>query len=227
MAVGKSIITEKGIFAMADASVTGKLVQPKYFKFSTTDYNLDPALTDISGWLQKDISLYNKIDDNTVEFLCDVAPEEATDYARTAGLFLEDGTLFMLAKPPFPFPPGMRQTFKIQLVYQNAEQLIDFQYLPFYETEQDLMILEVGAQAGLRHLDLQEEIGLLQLAKADYYKFKGMTNDRLIDHENRIAENEEDIEELQLSQLDMSAELGRQILQNSLEISLVKSTKGA
>ncbi|MEO1927623.1 MAG: hypothetical protein ABGX26_02930, partial [Nautiliaceae bacterium] len=99
-AVGQSLITVNGIKALMDASVIGKLVKPKYFKFSDVDYALDPTIADISGWIQKDISVYNTINENTVEFVCDVAPDEAAKYTKTAGLYLDDGTLFMLAKPP-------------------------------------------------------------------------------------------------------------------------------
>jgi hypothetical protein len=161
-AVGQSIITSNGIKALMDASAVGKLIKPKYFKFSDTDYTLDPTIEDISGWIQKDISVYNTLNSNTVEFTCDVAPEEASNYTKTAGLYLDDGTLFMLAKPPFPFPPMLRQTFKIQLVYQNAENLIDFSYLPFYETEQDLAILNNAAVLGEQILKNAEEIGLIK-----------------------------------------------------------------
>ena len=161
-AVGQSIITSSGIKALMDASAVGKLIKPKYFKFSDTDYTLDPTIENISGWIQKDITLYNTINENTIEFVCDVAPEEAVKYTKTAGLYLDDGTLFMLAKPPFPFPPLLRQTFKIQLVYQNAENLIDFSYLPFYETEQDLAILNNAAVFGDEILKNAQEIGLIK-----------------------------------------------------------------
>ena len=161
-AVGQSIITSSGIKALMDASAVGKLVKPKYFKFSDVDYNLDPTITDIGSWIQKDITLYNTINENTIEFVCDVAPEEAAKYTKTAGLYLDDGTLFMLAKPPFPFPPLLRQTFKIQLVYQNAENLIDFSYLPFYETEQDLAILNNAAVFGDEILKNAQEIGFIK-----------------------------------------------------------------
>jgi hypothetical protein len=161
-AVGQSIITANGIKALMDASAVGKLIKPKYFKFSDVDYTLDQTIEDISGWIQKDISVYNTLNSNTVEFTCDVAPEEAAKYTKTAGLYLEDGTLFMLAKPPYPFPPMLRQTFKVQLVYQNAENLIDFSYLPFYETEQDLAILNNAAVLGEQILKNAEEIGLIK-----------------------------------------------------------------
>jgi len=132
MAVGSSIITADGINALANASASGTSVKPKYFKFSNQDLVLDPNLSaeDIVGWRTQDISLYQTIDSKTVEFVCDVEPTEATDYTRVCGLFLEDGTLFMVAKPPYPFPPSLRQTFKIQMMYDNATDLLEFKYIP-------------------------------------------------------------------------------------------------
>ena len=220
-AVGQSIITSNGIKALMDASVVGKLVKPKYFKFSDADYTLDPTIEDISGWIQKDITLYNTINENTIEFVCDVPPEEAVKYTKTAGLYLEDGTLFMLAKPPFPFPPLLRQTFKIQLIYQNAENLIDFSYLPFYETEQDLAILENSASIGELTLKTSEDIAMLQIAKADYYKFKGEANERLGSLEARTGKSEVRISEIELSLLESNANLGDEIIENAQKIGLI------
>jgi len=222
-AVGQSIITANGIKALMDASAVGKLIKPKYFKFSDVDYTLDPIIEDISSWIQKDITLYNTINENTIEFVCDVAPEEAAKYTKIAGLYLEDGTLFMLAKPPFPFPPLLRQTFKIQLVYQNAENLIDFSYLPFYETEQDLAILQNSASIGELALQTSEDIAMLQIAKADYYKFKGEANERLGSLEARTGKSEVRISEIELSLLESNANLGDEILKNAEEIGLIKT----
>ena len=163
MAVGQSSLTVKGSYALADASQTGKSRKPKFYKVSNQDITLDPTLTDISGvWKQADISGYFPVNDNTVEFLVDIPPEEATSYGRTFGLYLEDGTLFMIAKPPYPFPPALRQTFKIQLVYNNANNLIDFQYVPFYETEQDLSILSVSVSLGKLLQQHRNEIEMLK-----------------------------------------------------------------
>ena len=220
-AVGQSVITANGIKALMDASAFGRLIKPKYFKFSDVDYILDPTITDISGWIQKDITLYNTINENTIEFVCDVAPEEALKYTKTAGLYLEDGTLFMMAKPPFAFPPMLRQTFKIQLVYQNSDSLIDFSYLPFYETEQDLAILENSASLGELALKTSEDIGMLQIAKVDCYKFKGETNERLSSLEVMTNENEVKISDLELSLLENNANLGDEILKNAENLGLI------
>ena len=142
--IGQSLITAEGINALTQAQLVGGQIRPKFFRFSDTDMTLDPTLSaeDISAWYTHDISLYRRIDNNTVEFVCDVSPEEATHYTRTAGLYLEDGTLYAVAKPPFPFPPMLRQTFKVQITYSNAGTLMDFKYIPHQETEQDLALLD-------------------------------------------------------------------------------------
>jgi hypothetical protein len=164
MAVGSSIITADGINALANASASGTSVKPKYFKFSNQNLVLDPNLgqSDITGWRTQDINLYQKVDDKTVEFVCDVAPTEASDYARVCGLYLDDGTLFMVAKPPYPFPPSLRQTFKIQMVYENIDGLLDFKYVSFSEEEQSLSILDTSISLGLQTMENAKEIGLIK-----------------------------------------------------------------
>lgn len=143
MATGQSIITADGINALVQATVSGKQIQPKYFRFSEQDLILDPNLKakDITAWKTQNINLYSVIDNNTLEFTCDIEPTAATKYTRSCGLYLEDNTLFLVAKPPFAFPPMLRQTFKIQMSYQNATGLVDFKYIPFSQTEQDLSLL--------------------------------------------------------------------------------------
>ena len=164
MSVGSSVITGKGIEALANATASGTSIKPKYFKFSNQNLVLDPNLDkdDISGWCLHDITLHQTIDEKTVEFVCDVPPDEANDYTRVCGLYLDDGTLFMVAKPPYPFPPSLRQTFKIQMVYENATELLDFKYVPFSEEEQSLSILDTSISLGLQTIENAKEIGLIK-----------------------------------------------------------------
>ena len=148
-AVGQVILTLQGSYALADAQATGKSIQPKYYKVSNQDIQLDPTLTDLNGvWKTEDISGYTPISPDTVEFLIDIPPDQATDYGRTFGLYLADGTLFAVAKPPYAFPPNLRQTFKVQITYSNINQITDFQYIPFYETEQLLAVMDVAFTFG-------------------------------------------------------------------------------
>ena len=144
--VGKVVLTVQGSYALADAQATGKNIQPKYYKVSNQDIPLDPTLTDIPGvWKQDNISGYIPIDPDTVEFVIDIPPEQTTDYGRTFGLYLADGTLFAIAKPPYPFPPNLRQIFRIQVKYSNITQITDFQYIPFFETERSIAIMDTTA----------------------------------------------------------------------------------
>ncbi len=224
MGVGQSVITAAGIRAMADAAATGKLVQPKYFRFSSADHMLDPTIQELVGWIEKDISLYTKINDNTVEFLCDVKPEEAIDYGRIAGLFLEDGTLFMLAKPQYPFPPSLRQTFKIQLVYKDAEQLLDFQYLPFYETEQDLRLNNATAVLSNLFIKLSNKVREMQQRVEAIYKKTDADRDAL---ERKIEEvdikSEDHLRDVEVMLLNNSAVLGNMILEHAQKNYTIKT----
>jgi len=164
MAVGQSIITADGINALVEASSAGRTIKPKFFRFSEQDLVLDPMLSasDVHGWVTQDIDGYMRIDDDTVEFVCDVQPTEATHYTRLAGLYLDDGTLFMLAKPPFPFPPQLRQTFKIQLRYQNVGALTDFRYISTDEMRQSLAFFGGLAAVGDELLRTQSELAALK-----------------------------------------------------------------
>ncbi len=162
--VGATILTVAGLAAYQSASATGSSVQPVTYQVSNIDYDLSadgPTLTEMEGvWRTADISGYFTIDDDTVEFLVDIPPDEAEDYGRTYGLFLADGTLFMLAKGPYALPPLFHQRLKVQLAYSNAVALTDFQYLSFAETYQDLVTLGAKAQGNLQILRNARELGL-------------------------------------------------------------------
>jgi len=146
----------------------GKKIAPKYFKVSSKDYNLYPGidLKDLSDvWYQAPISGVFPVDKNQTEFLIDIPPEKATNFGKTFGLYLEDGTLFLVAKPPYPYPPLMRQRFKIQLVWSNINEALDFKYIPFHETEQDLKILSTLFTTFQSIQSLRQDINDLKLAK--------------------------------------------------------------
>ncbi len=226
--VGQAILTVRGALALADATRTGRSVKPRYYKVSKNDTNLDPTLTDLSGvWRQADISGYFPISDNTVEFVIDIAPEQAIDYGKTFGLFLDDGTLFMIAKPPYPFPPALRQTLKVQLVYQNVNNIVNFQYIPFYETQQDLMILDNIFTTTQSVETLRKDIELLKLARDRLF-----ANDReVFSAIERIQENIEkilsDIETLQTNQIALATNINTLsyiLAQNTANISALISS---
>lgn len=164
--LGLSVLTLRGLEAYQAASAVGTSVQPVTYRFSNLEYDLAAGgvgLTELAGvWREGAISGYFTVDQDTVEFLIDVPPDEAVDYGRTCGLYLADGSLFLVAAPPFAFPPAFHQRFKIQLRYGNVAALTDFQYLPFQETTQDLVTLGHKATANLQTLRNARELGLLK-----------------------------------------------------------------
>ena len=221
---GKSIITGLGLKALRDASLHNREVMPKYFKFSSNDIELDTKIEseDIDGWIKQDINLYQVLDDNTVEFICDVEPTKATSYAVVCGLYLEDGTLFMVAKPPYPFPPQARQTLKIQFVFQNALNVLDFKYLPFSEEEQSLSALDTALTFGSETIDFAEEEGL------NKKRVEEISEDILFLKERANADKQKintlfgEIENLQVCVFENSLSLGIDIIGSSEEIGLLK-----
>jgi len=226
--VGSSVITSDGINAFANASASGSSVKPKYFVFSSHDLVVDPTLRadDIDGWITKEISLYQKVDDNTVEFVCDVTPTEAIDYMRFCGLLLEDGTLFQIAKPSFPMPPSMRQTFKIQTAYENASELLEFKYVPFSEEEQSLSILDSSITIGLQTIQNAELDGLIKRKMVEVSSEIKQLKDTKKLVENRLNILEQRTTESELSSLDTNLSIGLQTIENSTEIGLIKNKIG-
>ena len=230
MADGKTVITLNGLKALTEASSLGRQVKPVYFKVSDADIgDIYPGidLKDLpSVWYQANISGYIPVNDSTVQFILDTPPDKAVKYGKTFGLYPEDGTLFAVAKPPYPFPPLMRQRFRVQFVWQQIESVMNFEDIPFYEFDQDVAHLDALSTISLALFDVQEHLTVLEQFKADYYRFKSSTSKKLQNHESRISTNEVKLQDHELAILDMSATLGNQILQNSLEIGLLKQMGG-
>lgn len=160
--VGECIITNNGVRAFVDASGTGANIKPEYYIVTHENISLDPTLITLEGWRQDNISAYIPVNENTIEFIINIPVEDALNYGTTFGLFLDDDTLFMLAKPPYPLPPALRQIFKIQLVYKDSQALVDFSYIPFDQTEQDLSRLEEITQNGSRTLMFMDKINKME-----------------------------------------------------------------
>ena len=230
MADGKTVITLNGLKALTEASSLGRRVKPVYFKVSDADIgDIYPGidLKDLpSVWHQANISGYIPVNDSTIQFILDIPEETATKYGKVFGLYLEDGSLFAVAKPPYPFPPLMRQRFKVQFVWEQIEAVMNFEDIPFYEFDQDVAHLDALSTISLALFDVQEHLTVLEQFKADYYRFKSSTSKKLQNHESRISTNEVKLQDHELAILDMSATLGNQILQNSLEIGLLKQMGG-
>ena len=166
MAEGKTVITLNGLKALTEASSTGRQVKPAFFNVSDQDVSdVYPGvdIDDLPGiWLTDSISAYVPVNDSTVQFIIDVPADKATKFGKTFGLYLEDGTLFAVAVPPYPFPPLMRQRFKIQFVWEQIEAVMNFEDVPFYDFDQDMALLDFAATYGEQLLKNSLEIGLLK-----------------------------------------------------------------
>lgn len=140
---GILILTDGGLAALAYASAHGTQIQPTTFKFSndSTVYedggNLDPTITE-SAWVGADVWYTHAINTytvlgtnlNYVEFICECPEITSTEACQCCGLFLGDGTLFAMAKPPYPIPAEVRQFLRLQVAYTNIVSLTDFTLIP-------------------------------------------------------------------------------------------------
>ena len=230
MAEGKTVVTENGLKALIEASSVGKQIKPAYFKVSEQDVgDIYPGInvSDLPAvWYQASISAYVPVNSSTVQFILDIPQDKATKYGKTFGLYLEDGTLFAVAKPPYPFPPLMRQRFRVQFVWEQIDSVMNFEDIPFYEFDQDVVHLDAVSAISLAVFDIQEHLTVLEQFKADYYRFKVSASEKLSNHEERISLNEQKLSDHELAILETSAAFGDQILQNSLEIGLLKQYIG-
>ena len=226
MAEGKTVITLNGLKALTEAFSLGRKTKPISFKVSDVDIgDIYPAIdiADLSSvWYQADISGRIPIDANTVQFVLGIPPDKAIRYGKIFGLYFEDGTLYAVAKPPHPFPPLIRQRLRVQFVWQQIESVMNFEDIPFYEFDQDIVKLEAVTTLSLAIFDIHEHLTLLDQFKADYFKNKPRWDKRLSDYQAKITVNELKLEDHELTLLEMMGSYGEQILNNSLQIGLLK-----
>lgn len=141
--MSECIITDAGLAALAYASAHGTTIRPAYFKFSSEkDHYVDGSdhllstLTEMAYdvWYTHNINYYKIIDPtaNLVEFVCEALPDAVAPSPNSqtwaCGLFLEDDTLFMIAKPDAAFPATVHQIFRLELAYNAAGSLVEFVY---------------------------------------------------------------------------------------------------
>jgi len=163
-----SIVTGDGINALSNAHARNGKVFPVTYKFSNQDLQLDPTLhaNDIVGWHTGTIDSYLPISEGVTQFTCIAEPHEATDYVRFVGLFLEDGTLFAVSKPPYPIPPTFRQIEDVQVKYSNVQELMDYKFIPTDVTEQNITAISNMVTLGNQVLK--------NTLKTEYIKLKGV-----------------------------------------------------
>ncbi len=131
--IGKSVYTREGIETLRNATIENRQIRPVKFRVSKDDveiYNGVPSSEFKNYWYEGRIAGYRKIDKDRAEIILEIPPDKATRDGATFALLDESNTILMLAKPPFPFPPLMRQRLLVQIVWQNLEEIVDFKYLP-------------------------------------------------------------------------------------------------
>jgi len=149
--LGMAVITGTGKNLLVNALAGGDKVVPKFYRFSKETYIADSSMTsdDIETyWKEKGIDLYQVVTNDTIEFTMITEAIDAEYPVATVSMYLEDGTLFAVANPRYPIEALQRQIAKIQLSYEDMTQALDFVYLPFDETEQDLSLLNTIAVHG-------------------------------------------------------------------------------
>jgi len=220
--VGITVLTKQGILALTDASQGLITPAPKYFKASSKDYGDIYNGIDIQEleqvWYEGQIANAVPIDDNTVEFILDIPPDRATNYARTFGLYLDNGVLFALSKTFSPYPPLMHLRHRAQLKWSAINKILDFKYIPFYETEQYLSILDLSATLGELIIKHRKEIERLKEAREALF-----ANSR--EFKERIEELEKDVQTLWNNQLAIFASLAlhaRLLVKHRQEIERLK-----
>lgn len=149
--LGKAVLTELGITKIVESLGGGVQITPKYYHFIEEYYEADSTMVagDIpTYWKEKDIDLYQMVDDHTVEFVMITEASNADYSVSTIAIYLEDGTLFAVANPSYVISQSQRQVAKIQLSFSEIGQALSFMYIPHTETEQDISLLNSIATSG-------------------------------------------------------------------------------
>ncbi len=160
---GTTIITNAGLQAIQNAITNN--TQLNFATFQVTSYPLTPNMnmtTIPNYWYSNNINSIIPIDPITIQIIIDVPLTESTSYFSTAGIFLEDGTLFAIIQPSNPIPPKTRQVANIQLQFTNAQSICNFNYLPWSQQEQYLSITNTVTELGANINNNSQMISLLQ-----------------------------------------------------------------
>ena len=149
--LGIATLTDAGVTLLAESIGGGTQVVTKYYHFIEEYYVIDSTMiaSDLpTYWKEKDIDLYQMVDENTIEFVMVTDATDADFDVQTIGIYTEDGTLFAVANPSYPISKAQRQVAKIQLSFAGLGQALNFMYIAHTETEQDISLLNSIATNG-------------------------------------------------------------------------------
>lgn len=166
--VGEIMLTNDGLAALAQAQASGTKIKVTHYKQLETDLTFDPRLKtkDIHGWRYKLLDRPSTVNKDVVSYTVDCPIDEAVKFTRTIALFMENGLLYALAKPPFPIPANVRQRFEIKVGFSNLATLMNFNYQNSEELDREIRELKHTALMGSLILKNSEEITTLKIKGA-------------------------------------------------------------
>jgi len=139
----QTIVTNVGHDKILTAMTSSDKVSPSYFKASS-DTTFDPNMTDIaSPFLIKGIESVFKSSESEFRLYCHIQATEATDLLSTIGIFDSDDTLLFVSK--FDPPLNINQDSFIEVIIKldNYNNAIDFNEIPFDETQQNALFIDM------------------------------------------------------------------------------------
>jgi hypothetical protein len=120
---------------------------PKYFKLSSQEIPLLET-TDANNyeyWYQKDIDVYQIIDQDTVEFTCILEMDQNINITKSICLYfdtdLEKDIPFLLGVLINEIQPGSRLVLSIQFKLTNASTLLNFSFITTDKMEEGILSL--------------------------------------------------------------------------------------
>jgi len=207
---GGTVLTLAGRRALATAVLTGVHPKVQYYIASNHDYALDPAMmsSQFSGWYTHTINGYTPVNDYTSQLLAHIPQEDAVSDLLTVGLFLEDGTLFALAKPPYAMPQGIEQNFNMLIESSGINELLDFSYIPTEVFNHEAELLNTSAVLlNLHHTLFDKVKKLFQRVEAIYKKTNSDKAELKREIQASSEQSDDALKDVQLSLLNSNAVL--------------------
>jgi len=219
--IGGVILVDDGRNALAQAQATGKKIQPKFYRQSEQDLVLDPALSasDIVGWRAHDIDLVGVENNSTVAFRMDCPIEEATNYTRLLGIYLEDGTLYAVAKPAYALPPSVRQVFIPKVAVNQQIKYMNFNYLPVDVADRQLQQASAVARLGVMIIESKKKMtDFFSMLHALSKKLSSveLRLDRRVDITKELLKKE--VHETKLTMMGNTARLGSIMVESNQKL---------
>jgi len=164
-AVGEIMLTNDGINAILRAKASKTTIKVTHYKQIETEVAFDPRLKakDINGWREHTLDRPSIVNNDVVAYVIDCPIDEATHFTRTIALFMENGLLYALSKPPFPIPPSVRQRFSVKVGFSNIAKIMSFNYVNSEEEDRAFRELSHTALMGSLILKNAREITTLKI----------------------------------------------------------------